>query len=243
MGSDEIAEKYLSEVERRLRIRDEYVRKQLLNELRSAVVKASAEARSIDDIKKALGSPGALARKLSDPSNWIIDMGGPMNPKVPIRSFLSASVLRVIFLLLLLGMGFAIFMLILPEGPDLSYSSITVGFCGLWGVGAYVINRYLGYLLTASDLHASGMKVEMLSGKEFTRQVIGLTGLGLLFLWALGLAPLLLNIEGGVVSIPLAAGSTLALSTGAYLMMKEGRSVLNGGGKNPKSGSISLIGR
>jgi len=225
--SGELASWYLEVFEKNLRIRDEASKGQILHQVKGLLDRSLKGVKSRNELVDRMGDPAGLGKELSNPANWVIDMGSPLSPKTEIEPFFSRRgrlILSTIFLLALV-IPIGIFLI----KPDIGWMlpGILLLFIVIWALGLSFLNTYLGYLGTLSRLKEAQVHVNAVSLNDLQRHSKIFIALSVVLSLTCGVLPLLFDISLLSIMVPITA-STIAASLMGYRMMNiEGAKVLN----------------
>ncbi len=214
------ADEFLRRFSSSLRLRDKEVADALTELIKSRIDSIHSKKKTMEELISALGRPEDLARTLSDPSNWVIEMGTPLNPGVPIKSFLSSigrnMLLAVFILALILSAA-----LVVSGTVDLVYPVVISISIALWAIMISWFTQFLGFVTAYKEITEGSLPVNAPSRDKFRGSFL----LSMVFLFflsmLLALSPLLGEREGFRISIPAAIISILAVVIMGVMIWKE----------------------
>ncbi len=217
--------KYLSELSVGLRIRDRAAKEQLLSTVEKDLRRAAGKDPSYEGLVKELGPPRELASKLSDPRNWVVQMGTPLMPKVPLVPAISSSgrFMLSIFIVAMFVVSGALFAFLPPD--DIIYPVMLMVSALIYLLVSTIYYGFIGYSLTYKAMKGSGIGVEPCSRAIFDIQLL-IAGAAVLLLDAgMVLYPLSGDTGAVLVSAPLGV-PPLLLTVAVVLMARGSRKVL-----------------
>lgn len=214
------ADEFLRRFSSSLRLRDKEVADALTELIKSRIDSIRSKKKTMEELISALGRPEDLARTLSDPSNWVIEMGTPLNPGVPIKSFLSSTgrnmLLAVFILALILSAA-----LVVSGTVDLVYPVVISISIALWAILISWFTQFLGFISAYKEITEGSLPVNAPSKDRFRRSVLFSMVFLFLVSMLLALSPLLGEREGFRISIPAAIISMLAVVIMGVMIWKE----------------------
>ncbi|MFW3146735.1 MAG: hypothetical protein ACMUIE_07995 [Thermoplasmatota archaeon] len=220
-------DRYISELMSSLRIKDDEARKGIELTLRTSISRLKEKEPPYASIIKEIGDPRALARELSDPSNWMLEIGTPLRPKVQVPSYFSKKGRLLLMSGFLAGIIFSIVLYVAGRGENIILPGLIVLLLGYWLVWASLINDHLGYFALVRELKSTKISLSMISRNELKRSVLILGNLSILMSITIVLVPYLIEPSSLVLSMPLAAVSSCATLLLCVLIWKEGSRILD----------------
>ncbi len=218
-------QKYLALFNKNLRIRERAVRSDLLIDIENKLQNIGP-VKDLEDIIIKIGDPVSLAEELSNPDNWVIDVGKPLNPKVPIKPYFSPRGRIILATVFIIGLIFSFFTLTSGNTSGWISSGVLILFFTYWIVLSSLMNSYLGYFIMVKDVKKEGLRTEGLSRKELKLHVNIFLFISIIILLFMGFLPLFLNITSGTMSLPLAFSTFIAVIISCIIVFKEGKKVI-----------------
>jgi hypothetical protein len=214
------ADEFLKRFSSSLRLRDKEVADALTELIKSRIDSLHSREKSMDELISVLGRPEDLARTLSDPTNWVIEMGTPLNPGVPIKSFLSTTgrnMLLAVFILALILSA----VLVVSGTVELIYPVVISISIALWAILISWFTQFLGFISAYAELREGSLPVNAPSRDRFRRSVLSSVLFLFLVSTLLALSPFLGEREGFVISIPAGFISFFAVIIMGLMIWKE----------------------
>lgn len=230
MGTDgsrvSLAAWYISTFERSLRIKDKEDKDQIIGQIKPSIINVSKKASSKEEMVSELGDPRILARELSDPRNWVLDIGSPLSPRREVKPFFSNRGRLFLMVLFLIGIVIPAGMFILR--PELGWvlPGLLLSFVALWALGISFLNNFLGYLGTAQDLKETGMKIGTMGRKSLRNYIFSFVTISVVISIILGSGSVILDTGVLSVSFPITLSTIAATIMAARMMYMEGKKVL-----------------
>jgi uncharacterized membrane protein len=222
-----IAEWYISNLEKALRIKDKVYKKQIIDQIRPSIEKASKRASSKADMIREMGDPRNIAGELSDPRNWTIDIGTPLSPGKEIKSFFSYRGRIILMLLFMVGLVIPIALFIFNPETGWVLPSLLVAFVALWALGISFLNNFLGYIGTAVDLKRTDMKIDTIDSISLKRYIAIFIIISLSISIFLGTISVILDPGVLSISFSISLSTSAATLIAARMMYIEGRKAMD----------------
>ncbi|MGA1792722.1 MAG: hypothetical protein ACMUHM_02120 [Thermoplasmatota archaeon] len=228
-SSEEPVSWYLEVFERNLRIRDEVSREQIIHQVNGMLKSSSKGVKNKKELVDRVGDPAGLGRELSNPANWVIDLGSPLAPTPNIEPFFSRRGRLLLSIIFLLALAIPIGIFLVRPDKGLLFPGMLLVFIVIWALGLSFLNTYLGYLGTLSKLNDAQVHVNAIGRTELRRHSVAFLILSMVISMVCGAAPSIMDITLLSVSAPLTA-STIAASIIGYRMLNiEGNKALKTG--------------
>jgi len=225
-ASGELTSWYMEVFERNLRIRDEVSKGQIVHQVRGLLERSSKGVKNRNELVDRMGDPAGLGKELSNPANWVIDMGSPLSLKTEIDPFFSRRGRLILSTIFLLAMAIPIGILLVQ--PDIGWllPGILLVFIVIWALGLSFLNTYLGYLGTLSRLKEAQVHVNAISLNDLRRHSRIFLALSTVLSLTCGVLPLAFDMSLLSVTVPITASTIAASLMGFRMMNLEGRKVL-----------------
>jgi hypothetical protein len=232
-GGDHIS-RYMMELSSGLRIRDMAAKGQLLSSVERDLKRSAGKASSYEGLVKVLGPPRELASKLSDPRNWVVQMGTPLMPKVPLGPAISSRgrLMLSVFIVSMFVVSGALFAF-LPSDA-ITYPVMLMVSAMIYLLVSTMFYGFIGYTMTYGSMIGSGIGVEPCSRTVYDLQLLSAGAAVLLLDAGMVLYPLAGDGSAILVSVPLGV-PPLLLTVAVVLMARSSRKVLPSGESHTKN--------
>ncbi|MGA1872746.1 MAG: hypothetical protein ACMUHY_03665 [Thermoplasmatota archaeon] len=218
---------YMNEFQKNLRIRDEVSRNQIVIQVGSMIKRSGRDIETTDDLVRRFGDPADLGRELSNPLNWMIDMGTPMSPGTDIEPFFSGRGRLILSLIFLMALAIPIGIFLVQPDSGWLMPGMLIVFIVLWALGLSFLNTYLGYIGTTSKLMKYQVNVKSIDMSALRRHARIFVVISVVLTVMFGIIPL--SLEPGLltVAVPISVSTILASFIGYRMLNIEGGKVLS----------------
>ncbi|MGA1849129.1 MAG: hypothetical protein ACMUHB_07295 [Thermoplasmatota archaeon] len=218
-------QEYLRIFQRNLHIKDLEINDQIIASIKQKLSSLD-KVEEMEILVSELGDPAKLARDLSNPDNWVMDMGTPLNPKVPIDPYFSRRGRIMIAGVFILGLILSFLLLTTFRDVAWTLSGTMVVFFAIWIIGSALLNTYLGYLSTFQKLKRSGLGIEGMKLGSLKKQLAGASLISVVIMLLCGAVPAIIEFPAGILSIPLSMTTLVMTLIGLFVLNREGSRVL-----------------
>jgi hypothetical protein len=219
-------EKYMDRFSRNLKIKDEQMKEEIIHTIRSRLKGLAEPGDDLNELIGKLGDPSKLGRELSNPENWVVEIGTPLSPKVPINPFFSQKGRIFLGGIFILGLIMSFAILVTLGDPGWIVAGILIIFFAIWIILSALLNSYLGYFSTLREMKKEGIRLEGISYSLLKKHTIVYLCIILSILVLLAFVPVLLDSTHGIISLPLSLSTSVAVIVSSAIVMREGKKVL-----------------
>lgn len=224
---DALVRWYLDELDKNLRIKDDIYKEQIMDQVRPSLVEISNKVHTKKELIRTFGDPRSIARELSDPKNWVVDLGSPLSPQKEIKPFFSSKGRLILTMMFTLGFAIPIGIFLLRPETGWVLPGVLISFEVIWAIGLAFLNNYLGYLGTAWSLKGSNMSITTIDYSNLKKHILIFCGSSILISFLLGTCSIFLDPAVLSVSIPVTTSTIAATIISARMMHIEGKKVLS----------------
>lgn len=218
-------ERYLDDIYRSIKLKDEKAKTHIINGLRSNLKKETT-GTSYKELVSNIGRPSMLGKRFSDPRNWTIQLGTPIRPSVEIPPYFSAKgriVLMGVLMICFIGIAALLAAGVLTD-PWIIGSLIMIFV--IWLVAASLLNDHLGYFTHYRQLIGQGIRIEGIDRSYLTRSIQIALMVSFSILVPISIVPFLLFPDQALLISPLSLSTLISVSIGCFLVHKEGRDLI-----------------
>jgi len=233
MGDRDHLSRYMMELSAGLRIRDRAAKEQLLSSVERDLKRSASKVSSFEGLVNELGPPRELASKLSDPRNWVVQMGTPLMPKVPLVPAISSRgrLMLTVFIVSMLVVSGALFAFL--DEDEMVYPVMIMVSALIYLLVSTMFYGFVGYAMTYRSMKGGGMGVEPCSRAVYDRQLFAAGAMVLVLDASMVLFPLAGGRAALLVSVPLGI-PPLLLTIAVVLMARSSRKALPAEGTHTK---------